>query len=150
MSIIIPSIRLTPPRTGLSSYREIREYMLRPTYLEGDLKGQRLRKYQYVLVDKDRVIKDVLDGEFHVHFLSKNGVDHWTISDLYLVIYDLEENVSLWTIPASTAAFICEVWKPEQKSPKEYAMEFAHYLEYVDPSSRKSTEQLYKDFIGTN
>jgi hypothetical protein len=87
--------------------------MLRPTYLEGPLKGQRLRKYQYVLVDEHTVIKDVLDGDFHVHFLSKNGVDHWTTSDLYLVIYDLEEEISIWTMPASTAAFICEVWKTD-------------------------------------
>lgn len=113
----IPAIETNPPRDGAWSYKQIRDFMLRPVYMDGVNKGSRLQKYTYVLHDNDGVIVSMYGKEeacpsLHIEFFAVNDVSHWKPSALYLSIMDEERNCKIvWTIPASTAAFILEVYK---------------------------------------
>lgn len=110
----IKAIVPDPPRNGSSTYQEIRDYMLRPVYMDGEKKGQRLAKYNYILHDKEGVVVGMYDENdgaptLRPSFFAQNDVTHWETTNLFLSI--TVDFKPVWTIPANIAAFILEVYK---------------------------------------
>lgn len=109
----IPALPLNPPRTGVSSYDAIRKYMFQPYALEGKTQGERLRRFWYAFADTDGNVVARWDGDLHIQFFNQNDVSHWRPCNLYFCILDGEDKL-LWSIPATTAAFLYEVWKTDK------------------------------------